>query len=487
MLPKKIQRILHGPQEQLQGRVERSLHTAIDVMVNAVKEIAHDRATEMAAALTYRTIFSLVPIIVLALLIFNLSPKFQSMGGDLQVKLYDYLGLSNLTMPPSSTPADTDGLSDDPAADSQASAPETAIADGPPAPANALARGERKAKAEMKAKLDQSLNEFAQRIRNMDTGKIGAVGIALLVWAAIALVVTVENAFNRIYNAASGRPWHLRIAIYWALITLGPLLAAIGLFLTGQFMAHAQGVLGIVGGQIAQLTALASSWLLLFLLFTLMPNARVERKAALIGSFFTAVLYEMGKWGFGLYVTRFVPYSKVYGSLGLVPLFLMWLYLTWLMVIVGLELTHTIQMRPARRFKHRLASDMKQQVGQWVWLLPLMIRLGRAFEQGQSLSTIQLADELHLPLPAVETLMPRLHHRGLVNRVQPAPRKSGPLYALAMPPDRIMLTDLTDMGRDLVVPAHVDASLPEWVSLERWWQSHDRLVAQGTLAQAMQG
>lgn len=484
ILPAMIRRVIQGPQAQLKGPLERALHTAVDVTVNCLRDLAHDRATEMAAALTYRTIFSLVPMIVLALLIFNLSPKFQSMGSDLQVRLYDYLGLSNLTMTASVEPAAMEA-EDEPSAQR----PDDPAASQPAE--QAVAEGELKAKAQMKAKLDQSLNEFAQRIRNMETGKIGAVGIALLVWAAIALVVTVENTFNRIYNAPAGRPWHMRIAIYWALITLGPLLAAVGLFLTSQFMVHAQGVAqgvwSMIGGQIAQLTALGSSWLLLFLLFTLMPNTPVQRKAAIIGSLLTAILYELSKWGFGLYVTRFVPYSKVYGSLGLVPLFLMWLYLTWLMVIVGLELTHTIQMRSARRFKHRLARDMKQQVGQSLWLLPMMIHLGRAFEQGKSLSAIQLSDELHLPWPAVETLLQRLHQHGLIHVVQ-GPRRASPLlYALAFPPDRLSVSQLTELGRQIVLPAEAEMSQPQWHQVDRLWQSHHRFWGPATLADVMKG
>jgi membrane protein len=162
----------------------------------------------------------------------------------------------------------------------------------------------------------------------------------------------------------------MRVAIYWAAITLGPLL--ISIYLTSQVqpgidrlpelasdggawagqvslarVAVLQGVLGVL----SYLAAFLATWALFTLLYVLLPNTRVKLRAALLGAGTAAVCWELGKWGFGLYVENAVGYSALYGSLGLIPLFLLWLYVTWLIVLMGLELTYMLQASPGNAFE----------------------------------------------------------------------------------------------------------------------------------------
>ena len=92
---------------------------------------------------------------------------------------------------------------------------------------------------------------------------------------------------------------------------------------------------------------------MLVLLYKLMPNTQVRWRPALWGAFVAAGLAEASKWGFGLYVSQALPYLKLYGAIGLVPLFLFWLYLGWLIILFGLELAYTLQAMKGRVFEHK--------------------------------------------------------------------------------------------------------------------------------------
>src|SRR5690606_5390189 len=135
----------------------------------------------------------------------------------------------------------------------------------------------------------------------------------------------------------AGRSILQRVVTYWTVITLGPLLLLVSLYVAGQIVEWARPI-PVVGSLLVfagRFTALGASWILLLVLYTLMPNTNVAVKPAVIGSFVGAVLWEIGKWGFGLYVSRALPYSALYGSLGLIPLFLFWVYITWVVVLFG--------------------------------------------------------------------------------------------------------------------------------------------------------
>ena len=128
----------------------------------------------------------------------------------------------------------------------------------------------------------------------------------------------------------------------------------LSLYVTSQVVSEASNlpVVDTVAGWISSVTSLVTSgvasWVLLLLLLTLMPNTTVHLRPALIGSLVAAILWKFAKHGFKLYLTKAVSYSVLYGSLGLIPLFLFWMYLTWLIVLFGLELTYTLQAMRGR-------------------------------------------------------------------------------------------------------------------------------------------
>jgi len=416
---KRLHQAVTRPRTEL-SRAQRSFRFMFDLVRHCAGQLVEDRATQMAAALTYRTLFSLVPLVVMALLLFRGFVAAGETHAMLESQVYNFF--------------DLDGM-------------EVVV-------------GEEGEEQSLQTIIGQRISEFTDRAYQIDFQSIGGVGVVLLVWAALALLVTVEGCFNTIVDTRAGRPWRLRIPIYWAVITLGPLLLSISLWAAGRFVAWGESLslLGWFFEQGSRFAALGASWLLLFLLYILMPAARVQARAAVAGAFVAAVLWETGKWAFALYVSRALPYSAVYGSLGLVPLFLFWVYLNWLVVLFGLELTNTLQTMRGRVFEEESASRRARPDYDPRWLLPLAVEIGRGFLAGQPVPPETAARRLALAPGAVEAMAHDLEAAGYVHRVLRESREDGgEALALARPPASIPVAGLLAASghrADPSAPAH---------------------------------
>lgn len=479
-----LQRLLTRPTAEL-SRAQRALRYSYELAHHCISELGHDAALQMAAALTFRTIFSLIPLFVLALVVFRLTGGLDEKRDQIQQELYNYLGLNF------SAPTDMPASILDPEGKqtfngqqslSQISRVQTADAAlrsaqsldvldaiydtetysramdrgsqpillydpvAPGSSADDMAEGTDDQKRETRASLDKIIQDLTDKVSNTSASGITVVGLLVLIWAAVALVVTVEQSLNTIYGTPTGRPWHMKIMIYWGVITLGPVLLAVSLYVAGQIMAWAQtlGPVGWLAEQLSRFTALAASWLLLFLLYVLMPNTRVHLKPAAIGAFVAACLWETGKWGFKLYAAN-AGFSTIYGSLAMIPLFLYWVYITWAIVLFGAELSFTLQAMQGRKFKHDASRADKQVFVDPRWVLPVMVALGREFDEGKALTADELSQRLSLPYRAVDILARKLQDAGLIHRVE-CNDESVCTYTLSRSPDRLTVASLLETG-----------------------------------------
>jgi membrane protein len=296
-----------------------------------------------------------------------------------------------------------------------------------------------------KQALDERLLGLMESVSQLSFEAIGAVGALLLIWAALGLLISLENAANRIYRAPQGRHWPIRVGVYWAVLTLGPILLLLVLYAAEYWLGRAEAlaVVGPVFALLAQFGSLFGNFLVLVLLYKLMPNTHVRWRPALWGAFVAAGLAEASKWGFGLYVSQALPYLKLYGAIGLVPLFLFWLYLGWLIILFGLELAYTLQAMKGRVFEHK-ASRGAFATADPQWLLPVMVAIARRAQGGQPVSRRQLADELDLRLESVAELLSCLEADGLVHQVSRGGSEAGVTLALA--PERIPLGRLLELA-----------------------------------------
>ncbi|MEX0745926.1 MAG: YihY/virulence factor BrkB family protein [Phycisphaeraceae bacterium] len=465
-------RALSQPGEQA-TRWHRALRFSVDLARYCARQLREDRAGEMAAALTYRTIFSLVPFFVLALIVFRAFGGFEAWGQDFQSRIYEYLGLSAVAVQ-QAEPDDNDEPFVTPSlerAERDARGPaDPAAPPGELTEEEAVAQDatidELREREQLRLTLEDVFARLNEQVSQVSFTSIGIVGIVLLIWAALALAVTVEDSFNQVYHATSSRPWHLRIAIYWSAITLGPVLLAMSLWMTGQVIGGLEGLLALgqdlpwlwyimlnVGtwllGLLGQLAAFLATWVLLFLLYVLMPNTTVHLRPALIGSMIAAALWEIAKYMLGLYVNNAVGYTALYGTLALIPLFLFWVYVTWLIVLFGLELTYTLQTLKGRRLKEieQRKTEEHDPLIDPRWIIPMMTVAAAAFEHGRGVSLGELQERTGLSIRVLARLTQQLQQEGLLHQIQDTTANGDRCFALALPPDQIEINRLLDLGQ----------------------------------------
>ncbi len=167
------------------------------------------------------------------------------------------------------------------------------------------------------------------------------IGLLILVYSAITLLVDIEQSFNIICRGTRGRSWIHRIPLYWFVLTFGPVLVAVTFW--------ADSLAGVVFAKIlpwewlhwtvARTWDFFLTWLCLLFLYRYVPTVKLRLKPLLVGAFVAAILLLLGKESLGLYFNHALSLRHMYGSLGLVPVFMFWLYLMWLIILLGLQIS----------------------------------------------------------------------------------------------------------------------------------------------------
>jgi len=390
-------RWLDAPESRVAGW-QRPARFGLRLAVHAGSQLMRDRANLMAAAITYRTVFALVPVLVVSLVVLRFFLGSDAISQGLNA-LLEQFGLTNLSL-------------------------------GEPEP------GE-----EGPATVAQWLESVVQRAETINFGAIGAVGAALLVYASVSMLIQIEQCFNVICAAPAGRKMTTRLTTYWTMLTLGPLGIIASLTLGSRLGDAVQAPGGIGAGVIDSVLSLGISWLILIAAYMLIPNARVKLRPAAIGALLAAVLWEFGKFGFRSYLGFSTGYATLYGSLGLVPVFFLWVYLTWFIVLLGLEITRALQVLtdPTRR---NLAGDAPPDPACG---LAMMVEGARRFATGAALQLDEAAAAGGLPPRRAETVLARLRDAGFLHEVEQS--GESPAFALTAPPER---TAAADVARALV-------------------------------------
>lgn len=188
--------------------------------------------------------------------------------------------------------------------------------------------------------LQRYLEQFVANVNRMTA--VGAVGLII---TALLLMHTVDAALNEIWRSDKKRPLVYSFAVYWMILTLGPLLAGASLAISSYLLSlrwiNATGVTSLID-QMLRIFPLLLSWLAFWLLYSIVPTKRVPPRDALIGALIAGALFELGKKGFALYVTMFPSYQLIYGVLAVIPILFLWVYWTWCIVLLGAEITATL-------------------------------------------------------------------------------------------------------------------------------------------------
>jgi membrane protein len=264
-----------------------------------------------------------------------------------------------------------------------------------------------------------ALDEFLKNTRNLP-----AFGIVALAITAIILLDTIETVFNRIWRQSQVRPLVARVTMYWAILTLAPLLVG-GSVALSTIVFH-QGGLARYSGLLAGLV-----WLLPFGLmmvafmvsYTIIPYRRVQWRGAIVGAAIAALLFQLLRWGFALYVEAFPSYKTLYGTLSIIPIFLLWVYLAWCIVLFGAEIVAAFP--EWRRRPGAGTAKGSQPARRLIATLLMLERLYVARNKGEPVRTDTLADVAAEALAdsdrgAVQTILDRLVADKIIGRAEPS-------------------------------------------------------------------
>jgi len=175
-----------------------------------------------------------------------------------------------------------------------------------------------------------------------NASKGGAIGIGALVIFALMLISNIDKVLNLIWKSPKKRPLIISFSIYWMVITLGPLFVGASIAISSYAITLGGLDKGVLGGMMEfflRWLPLFFSVLAFLMMYLMVPNVRVRFRDALVGAVIAAILFELTKKGFALYISNFPSYEAIYGALAAIPILFVWVYLSWIVVLVGAEIT----------------------------------------------------------------------------------------------------------------------------------------------------
>ena len=281
-----------------------------------------------------------------------------------------------------------------------------AVAAGDSRPAGAPADKPEVQSTASRKEMARKINGFITEIRS---GALGVTGTIVLVVVAIAMLARIEDTFNDIWGVTRGRNWLTRIGQYWAALTLGPVLLIVALALSSG--PHFEGTRHLLddlpwglGARVGWLLGVLLPFAIVTVAFTLgymlLPNTKVPWRAAFVGGVVGALLWQANNSLSVLYVSQVATQNKIYGSLGMVPVFMVGLYLAWLIVLFGGQVAHAFQHRD-RLGREEAAGQTGQREREFL-AIQLMTCVAERFLRGEQPMT---RPQLALALAASERLV----------------------------------------------------------------------------------
>lgn len=355
----------------------------------AVQDLAHfaryvttkfrqDKCTQMAAGLTFDTLLSLVPLITIALTLFSTFHVFDDFSEEIKRFL-----LANML-------------------------PETG---------------------------GKMISRYVEQFAESAT-KLTAFGLAFLAFTAMLIMVTIDNAFNTIWRVSKPRPLMKRVLVYWAVITLAPLLIGASLSLTSWLVGLSIGYAKhtpVFGAITLKVVPVLLTTLAFILLFRVLPNRYVPIRHAFVGGVVAAAAFESMNRGFGFFIAHFSTYKLVYGAFASIPIFLLWIYLSWLTILMGALIAASLS-----RWRHR---EMQQlgSAAQFYFAVRILGAMRAGLASGEVQSLPSLSQRLNLAFEEAEFLLEKLQGANIVRKFL------GNGWTMIRDPEHISLRELADL------------------------------------------
>jgi len=396
-------------------RVVRTLLPGVRALA---RRFAHDNLAQIAASLTFTTLISLVPLLAVALAVFTAFPAFGKLREQLQAQ-----------MAQSMLPA---ALSD---------------------------------------KVAHYLSDFAARAKGL-----GVVSVIFLIVTATSMMLTVDRALNAIWRTPRPRPLAQRVLLYWAGLTLGPLVLGASVALTSYVVAAHRGLLHQLPGGASVFLSLAS-WALIALalaaMFRYIPNTEVQWRDALIGGVVAALAFSLGGRALAWYFSTVTTYTAVYGTFAALPLLLLWIDFSWIAVLVGAMIA---AYAPSLRGRVTRYDDYPGAA--FVCAVQVLEQLDRArLPPDCGLPATVLARRLRLDPLRLQEVLNVLERLGWVGKITSGTRGT-PRWALLCDPKTTTAGPLIDaLLLDNKHAMHTAARLGDWFCHEARETHLDRLLA----------
>jgi membrane protein len=249
-----------------------------------------------------------------------------------------------------------------------------------------------------------------------NASKATAVGVLVLLFSAVSLMMSSEDVFNRIWRVQVARSAGARFLIYWTALTLGPLLLVAALVISSYAFAlpfiDAADTQFSLKARVLSVLPFVIVLIALNAAFVAIPNRNVRVRHACIGASIAAVLFEAAKRGFALYATQYASYQQVYGALAMVPIFILWIYLSWAIVLLGASITASLSA-----FDYRPAALRLARGNEFSGLLRVLASFAAAQRAGGGLRSADLlAAEPFLTDDLLQRYLGDLHRVGLIQR-----------------------------------------------------------------------
>ncbi|TPW14760.1 MAG: rbnC, partial [Halothiobacillaceae bacterium] len=277
-------------------------------------------------------------------------------------------------------------------------------------------------------------------VENMNVALLGSVGVVMLLYTVMSLIHKIEISFNIIWHYPMPRSFFRRFTDYLSVILIGPVLIFSGLGLTATMTNHTltQKVLAIepfgsafvAAGQVAPYLLITAAFTFTYLFI---PNTRVKFSAALVGGVMAGVVWKTAGWAFALFVTHSTNYDAIYSSLAILIIFMIWLYVSWLILLVGAQLSfytqnpHYLRVKKSRPSLSPLA---RQRLG-----LLTMQRIAKNFYHGNTAPSLdELSTQLTVPRDAIEEIIAAYLHHNLLTTTATEPPRFLPRQELSQTP-----------------------------------------------------
>jgi len=316
----------------------------------------------------------------------------------------------------------------------------------------------------------ENIQKFAR-----NTAALSIIGGLFLAITAVALLNTVEGSFNSIWRVTERRNLLSKFTAFWSIITFSPILMGASIVLSSKLSSkfYHGGLVGnllkheLIRSAIHYILPFLLIFIIVFIAYRVLPNTKVKASPAIIGAIMATALFSYARWGFGIYVTQYAHFNKIYGILGTLPAFLIWIYISWVIVLFGAEVTFTFQY-------HRLDPEEKRvspgdPIYNPYYGVRAVLALRDHFHGGKGpLSTVELANSLNITYELVDEILSKLRKGNIAASIDEAREKFLPARDL----DQVTLTEIVEamQGENLVT-----ASLP---------QDHQKEVIKGIFKKA---